>query len=178
MTGAATLDYGYREETLEHAARVQRQLLPRSVPAIPGYEFFAYYQAAHSVGGDYYDFISLSDDRLAIVVGDVSGKDVPAALIGARFAGDTRNLISSEAAPAQAAIRFNKRFYNAGLDERFITLSRALSAEVRRFIHCSAGHPPLLLRRTDGSVEEHYRSSVAFRLGSCLVPSTSRRASS
>lgn len=171
MTSLVTPGMDYREQALRRAARVQRQLLPKSVPTVPGYEFFAYYKAAHMVSGDYYDFISLSHDRLAIALGDVSGKGVPAALIGARFSGDTRYCVLAETAPAPAATRLNKQFCEVGFEEGFITLSLGmLELEARRFIHCSAGHPSLLIRRTDGSIEEHGAEIGGTPLG--IMPST------
>ena len=65
---------------LKLAEQVQKRFLPQSVPEIPGFEFFAHYDPAYEVGGDYYDFVPLPGDRCAIAVGDVSGKGVAAAL--------------------------------------------------------------------------------------------------
>src|SRR3954471_3662601 len=65
---------------LELARGVQRGLLPPRLPAVPGYEFFAHYESVYEVGGDYYDFILLPRHRLAVLVGDVAGKGVVAAL--------------------------------------------------------------------------------------------------
>ena len=67
------------------AGQVQRRIMPQ-IPASPGYEFFAYYQPAYTVGGDYYDFVRLPPDRLAVVLGDVSGKGIAAAMMMAQFA--------------------------------------------------------------------------------------------
>ena len=166
MTSIVTPDGNHREQVLRRAAHVQRQLLPKSVPTVPGYEFFVHYRAACSVGGDYYDFIPLPHDRLAIALGDVSGKDVPAALIGARFSGDTRYCVLVETAPASAAARLNKRFLDVGFDEGFITLSLGvLDVRARRFTYCSAGHPPILIRRADGRIEEYGQEIDGFPLG-------------
>src|SRR5206468_4243417 len=65
---------------LELAHQVQMSFLPRELPRVPGYDFFAMYQSAQEVGGDYYGFIPLPDGRLAAALGDVAGKGVPAAL--------------------------------------------------------------------------------------------------
>ncbi len=70
---------------LEMAAEVQRNFLPQDLPQLPGYEFYAFYQAAREVGGDYYDFIPLPDQRLGVTLGDVAGKGMPAALLMARL---------------------------------------------------------------------------------------------
>jgi sigma-B regulation protein RsbU (phosphoserine phosphatase) len=63
------------------ARKVQVGFLPKKFPDLPGYEFFAYYSPAQSVGGDYYDFITLPHGRIAVVLGDVAGKGVAAALL-------------------------------------------------------------------------------------------------
>ena len=80
------------DRDLKLAEQVQKRFLPQSVPEIPGYEFFAHYDPAYEVGGDYYDFVPLPGNRLAIALGDVSGKGVAAALMMAKFSGDTRVL--------------------------------------------------------------------------------------
>jgi len=69
------------EQELQVARLIQQTLLPKSLPGIPGYDVAAYYQPAREVGGDFYDFLELKDDRLGLVVGDVSGKGVPAAIV-------------------------------------------------------------------------------------------------
>ena len=78
------------EEENKAATKVQLGFLPQSFPILPGYEFFAHYTAARTVGGDYYDFIPLPDGQLAVLLGDVSGKGVPAALLMARLSGEAR----------------------------------------------------------------------------------------
>ena len=66
---------------LEQAAEIQRQFLPREIPQIPGLELAGYNAPCRTVGGDYYDFVSYPDGQVAIVVGDVCGKGMPAALL-------------------------------------------------------------------------------------------------
>ena len=85
---------------LRIAEQVQKRFLPQVVPTVQGYEFFAHYQPTYQVGGDYYDFVPLSGDRMAVALGDVSGKGVAAALMMAKFSGDTRSCILTENAPA------------------------------------------------------------------------------
>src|ERR671915_414668 len=69
------------EQELRVARRIQQTLLPKSVPGLPGYQIAAYYRPAREVGGDFYDFLELEDGRLGLVVGDVTGHGVPAALM-------------------------------------------------------------------------------------------------
>jgi serine phosphatase RsbU (regulator of sigma subunit) len=69
------------EQELRVAERIQRALLPRDLPALEGWEIAHDYQPAREVGGDFYDFLPLSDGRLGVIIGDVSGKGIPAALV-------------------------------------------------------------------------------------------------
>jgi serine phosphatase RsbU (regulator of sigma subunit)/pSer/pThr/pTyr-binding forkhead associated (FHA) protein len=154
------------ERDLKLAEQVQKRFLPQSVPSIAGFEFFAHYNPAFEVGGDYYDFVSLPQGRLAVTLGDVSGKGVAAALMMAKFSGDTRYCIHTENSPGAAAIVLNRLLFNAGIEEKFITLSLSvLDLERRRLIYCSAGHLPLLVRRADGKVEELGEEIAGFPLG-------------
>lgn len=155
------------ERDLRLAEQVQKRFLPQSVPAVNGYQFFAHYHAAYEVGGDYYDFVPLPNDRLAIALGDVAGKGVAAALMMAKFSGDTRYCILTEDAPAAAADRLNELLCAAGIEEKFITLSLGVLDVPRRALTlCSAGHLPVLVRRKGGRVEEVGGTDIAgFPLG-------------
>ena len=87
------------DRDLKLAEQVQKRFLPQGVPTVAGYEFFAYYQATYEVGGDYYDFVPLPGDRMAVAIGDVAGKGVAAALMMAKFSGDTRYCIPDRKCP-------------------------------------------------------------------------------
>lgn len=86
------------EQELRVARLIQQTLLPKAVPEPPGWQVVAYYQPAREVGGDFYDFIDLPDGRLGLVVGDVAGKGVPAALVMAT----TRSILRGAAQPAKS----------------------------------------------------------------------------
>lgn len=151
---------------LSLANKVQASFLPKSVPSAPGYEFFAYYHAAHEVGGDYYDFVPLPGNRLAIALGDVSGKGVAAALMMAKFSGDTRYWILTENEPGPVASGLNDTLCDAGIEEKFITLSLGvLDLTTAELTLCSAGHLPILVRRANGRVEEFGEEIAGFPLG-------------
>jgi phosphoserine phosphatase RsbU/P len=165
----ALLEHERLARELKIAEQVQHQLLPRTVPEVPGYEFFAYYHAAHEIGGDYFDFVPLPENRLGIALGDVSGKGIAAALIMAKFSGDTRLKLVAEGSAAAAACALNTSLFEAGIDERFITLCLLVLEPSTRCVQlCSAGHPPVLLRRADGTVEELGKDVRGFPLG--IVP--------
>lgn len=154
------------DHDLKLAETVQKRFLPQTVPKVPGYEFYAHYHPAYEVGGDYYDFVSLPNNRTAIALGDVSGKGVAAALIMAKFSGDTRYCILTENAPAAAAIELNALLCAAGIDERFITMTLSvLDHESHRLTYCSAGHLPMIVRRAGGQVEEFGEDVAGFPLG-------------
>jgi serine phosphatase RsbU (regulator of sigma subunit)/pSer/pThr/pTyr-binding forkhead associated (FHA) protein len=154
---------------LKLAEQVQKRFLPQSVPVIQGYEFFAHYDPAYEVGGDYYDFVPLPGNRVAIALGDVSGKGVAAALMMAKFSGDTRYCILTENSPASAANELNALLFSAAIEEKFITLSLSvLDTQKRVLAITSAGHLPVMIRRSDGTVEEIGDEIAGFPLG--IIP--------
>mgnify|MGYP000883690516 CR=1 FL=1 len=154
------------DRDLKQATHIQKLFLPRSVPKVAGYEFFAHYNAAYEVGGDYYDFVQLPGNRLAVVVADVSGKGVAAALMMAKFSGDTRFCILTEDAPAPAADALNQLLCDAGIEEKFITLGLGiLDPSTGRVTVSSAGHPPLLVKRKAGHVDALAIDKIGFPLG-------------
>jgi sigma-B regulation protein RsbU (phosphoserine phosphatase) len=154
---------------LKLAEQVQKRFLPQSVPAIPGFEFFAHYDPAYEVGGDYYDFVALPGHRLAIALGDVSGKGVAAALMMAKFSGDTRYCILTENSPAAAANELNALLFSAAIEEKFITLSLSvLDTEKNTLAIASAGHLPVMIRRSNGTVDEIGEDIAGFPLG--IIP--------
>ena len=147
------------------AGQVQRGIMP-AVPAAPGYEFFAYYQPVYPVGGDYYDFVPLPHGRLAVVVGDVAGKGMPAAMMMAQFASETRHRVRLASAPETAAAALNGQLHEYDMEELFITLCLGvLEFGPRRFTYCSAGHPLPLIRRADGRIEEQGVDDAGYPLG-------------
>lgn len=149
-------------QTYEHELAIGRKmqlaLLPGSPPQVPGWTFASYYEAARQVGGDFYDFIQADDDpgRLWLVVADVTGKGVPAAL----FMAVARTMIRAESelgrSPAEVLARVNGLILGDRGSPLFLS---ALYAELElgsgRLRYASAGHDgPLCLRRASGRVEE------------------------
>jgi phosphoserine phosphatase RsbU/P len=153
---AETISQERIKRELAFARQVQQGFLPRTMPCLPGYEFWAFYEAAGQVGGDYYDFVTLPDGRQAVLVADVSGKGVPAALLMARFSSDVKvSLLTSGHDPAVAVARLNEQLCDAGLDDRFVTLSLSVVDPIKHVVHVvSAGHMSPIVRRADGSVVE------------------------
>src|SRR5262249_26239853 len=153
------------DRDLKIAEQVQKRFLPRKVPTIAGYEFFAHYQPTYQVGGDYYDFVPLDDNRIALAVADVSGKGVAASLMMAKSSRATRFCIMAENSPAAAATRVNNLFCAAGIDDKFITLGLCvLDTSTGKVTSASAGHTPILIRRADGRVDEIGQDTVGLPL--------------
>jgi serine phosphatase RsbU (regulator of sigma subunit)/pSer/pThr/pTyr-binding forkhead associated (FHA) protein len=138
---------------LELAYQVQLSFLPQQLPEVPGYEFFAHYEPALQVGGDYYGFVPLGGSRLAITVGDVAGKGIPAALLMAKLSSDTRFCLLTHPDPAKAVTALNDLLYpyTSPMD-RFVTLATAvLDTETHTITLISGGHPsPLLYHKAEG----------------------------
>jgi serine phosphatase RsbU (regulator of sigma subunit) len=133
---------------------------------LPGYQFFAKSLAAYELGGDYYDFIPVSPDRVAIVLADVSGKGIQAALTLAKFSSDVRHCLLTAQTPASAVEALNQVLCKTGLQERFIKLSLGLLDRLTsRLTLCSAGSLPILLRRANGQIEQIGDDIAGFPLG-------------
>ena len=139
---------------LEIATGIQQSFLPDSVPVIAGIELAAKNIPALEVGGDFYDFIPVAKDQWGLVIADVSGKGVPAAL----FMALSRTLIRAStlvnADPAQSIGHANKMIYDDARSNMFVTLFYAiLDARTMTLNYVNAGHnPPLLLQGTSSSV--------------------------
>jgi phosphoserine phosphatase RsbU/P len=154
------------QRDLELAHKVQRGLLPAAPPSIDGYHFFDFYEPANQVGGDYYDYIELSGHRLAVVVGDVSGKGVAAALLMAKLSGEVRYCLASEPDPASAMDRINVGFSRSGWQDRFVTFVLAVLDTARHEITIvNAGHMAPLLCRANHSVDEIGWEQAGLPLG-------------
>ncbi len=109
------------EQDLALARQVQQAFLPASSPQISGLEFFDFYGPADEVGGDYFDYISLSHDRLAVIVADVVGHGVAAAMLMAKLSAEARYCLASHDNLAEAISLLNARMSSFQL-ERFVTL--------------------------------------------------------
>jgi serine phosphatase RsbU (regulator of sigma subunit) len=140
------------EQDLALAERIQQSFLPRRIPQVPGYAFSARYDPAYEVGGDFYDFIELPQQRIGLVVGDVAGKGVSAALYMARLTRDLRFSALAEPDPGRVLQRMNVAVGEAGHDDIFVTLLYAvLDLRSARFYFANAGHMPPIVR----SLGEH-----------------------
>lgn len=141
---------------IELAVEVQKCFLPNKLPDVPQYDFFAHYKAAREVGGDFYGFLNMPNNRLALSVGDVAGKGVPAALLMARVSGDVNLAVLSEKDAAHAVMKLNCLFHQAGISDRFVAFLLCILDPATGIVTLvNGGQVPPLLRRADGTVEEY-----------------------
>jgi sigma-B regulation protein RsbU (phosphoserine phosphatase) len=135
------------EQELEVAREIQHRLLPKSLPKIPGLEVHAMNVPSKWVGGDYYDVIPLSDGRIGLVIADVSGKGVPAALLMASLQSSLRAEAHPGRSPSEVVSALNKVIYEHTSGGTFVTIFYALLDFAEAVItYCNAGQsPPILI---------------------------------
>lgn len=139
------------ERQLDVARDVQLELLPHAPPTIAGLEVVAVCRQAVAVGGDYYDFLPLGNGHFGLIIADISGKGVPAALLMASLQASTRSLFPTTPDPAVLAGRLNEALCQRSPAAHYATAFVASYVpETRRLTYCNAGHlPPLILRHGD-----------------------------
>ena len=131
---------------LAHAQRIQLQMLPATLPSIPGVDMGAAIQAARSVGGDLYEVMRLGTDRLAFAIGDVSGKGIPAALYMALVSSLLRSEAREEVDPETVVRRINLHLSERDMESMFVTLLYGeADLRDRRLRLVRAGHERPLL---------------------------------
>jgi len=134
------------EEQLEVAAQIQRRLLPQASPEVKGWELRGVSQSCYEIGGDYFDYLRLSDGRLGLVIADVSGKGVGAALLMAAFQASLRALAGT-CPPVELLERLNKVMFENSPAAKYVTAFYGeLDPATGEFIYVNAGHnPPLVV---------------------------------
>jgi sigma-B regulation protein RsbU (phosphoserine phosphatase) len=128
-------------EDMRLAEMIQEGLLPKGAPEIAGYDVAGASMAAGHVGGDYFDFIPLRDNRWAFALGDVSGKGVPAALLMANLQATLRSQVLQDTSCHQCVTNCNKLLYLSTTHDRFATLFYGrLDVRSNVLTYCNAGH--------------------------------------
>ncbi|MCL6629571.1 MAG: SpoIIE family protein phosphatase [Armatimonadetes bacterium] len=158
-------------ERERHIAKVlQKALVPAEPFISDNYPAAALYCAAYeeaSVGGDFYDVFHLKDERMAILIGDVSGKGVEAASIASSARNIVRAIVYTAPSPSVAFARSNEILCTQGTDSSFITAFLAfLDPLTGRVTYSSAGHPPAAILRADGKIEFAAVGSIPL----CVLP--------
>lgn len=151
------------QEEIRLASRIQQELLPKEAPSIPGYDIAGKSIPAQVVGGDYFDFISIEGGTLAVCLGDVTGKGLPASLLMANTQATLRGQAFLKAPPKECIGRANKLLHQSTDPEKFVTLFYGILDPVRHELSYSnaAQDPPILVAR-DGSVRRLEAGGVAL----------------
>lgn len=142
------------QRDLEQAGEIQRGLLPMEIPRTDGLEVAGFNEPCRTVGGDYYDFFPYPDGKLAVVLADVAGKGMPAALMMSGLHARTHLLLEDATPPGAFLTRLNRSMVGFCPANRFITMATVLIDPLSGdLLYSSAGHNPAVLIRSNGSVE-------------------------
>jgi phosphoserine phosphatase RsbU/P len=163
------------ERDLVGVAAMQRRILPKTLPCGQGAVFAAYYQASTYAGGDYYDVISLPDGQFGIIVADVSGHGISAAIVMAMIRAAVHAFPGFACDPSEMLRYLNRHFeFLRGSPIFFTALSALVSSTERSVAVACAGHPPPLLLHNGAvcSLAVNATMPVLMMMGSAAIPET------
>lgn len=164
------LRFEQQEREFEKAREIQQALLPGRIPQAPGIEIAGAWQPARAVGGDYYDVLELGDGRLALVIADVSGKGIPAALLMSNLQAAVKALAYESAAPRDLCERVNRVISSNISVGKFITFFYGvLDTRTMRLRYSNAGHLWPILWRAAGGVERLDAGGLILGVSSSAV---------
>jgi serine phosphatase RsbU (regulator of sigma subunit) len=142
------------EQELRVARLIQHAFLPKDLPALPGWQVAAYYQPARAVGGDFYDFIPFEDGRLGLVIGDVTDKGIPAALLMTTARNILRSVAQTEMSPGKVLAQTNNLLCPDMPPNMFVTCLYAILDPASGLLrYANAGHDQPYQQRIDGVSE-------------------------
>ncbi len=157
------------ERDLDLARKIQQGLLPQCIPNMRGLDICGEMIPAMQVGGDYYDLIQISDSKLFVVVGDVSGKGLSASLYMTKLQTMIKLHCSEDKSPKDILIDINKRIYTEMDKSWFVTITLALfDLEKRTLTFCRAGHMPVL-QATNGTVQSYRTQGLGVGIEKGIV---------
>ena len=146
---------------LQAAAEIQLKLLPEKPPTYQGFDFATMFRSSTSVSGDFYDFIPLTDTRIGVVLGDVKGHGIPAALLMVMIQTASRLLSNQAHCPATILKRINTLlFHNTDLEQFATIVYGILDLDTGRFTYANGGHCPPIHFITDSANAEHPNNSM------------------
>jgi phosphoserine phosphatase RsbU/P len=172
------------QQEIQVASEIQKNLLPKELPSIEGYDIYAINIPAREVGGDYYDFIKISETKTAIALGDVSGKGLPASMLMANLQATLRGQLLFCNCAKDCVKRANSMLFRSTDTSKFVTLFFGiLDAEQHTLTYCNAGHNEPIFIQNDNknkldkggmllSIFEHIdydEEEILFDKGSTLV---------
>lgn len=150
------------QHEMETARQIQLSILPRGIPSLPGLDIAARYIPMKSVAGDFYDFIVIDEKRIGILVADVSGHGMPAALISSMLKIALAAQISCASDPARVLAGLNQALCGK-FQGHFVTAAYVLvDTEKQQLSYAGAGHPPLIVWDNSGGVSREYLENGLF----------------
>ena len=163
---AEAVERAHLEHQLQVARLIQQTLLPKETPSPPGWQMSGHYQPAHAVGGDFYDFLHFEDGRLGLIIGDVTDKGVPAALLMATTRSLLRTVAQGVHSPGQVLQQVNELLGTEIPPKMFVTcLYAILDTTTGRMQYANAGHNlPYRSRPGNGQVTELRASGMPLGL--------------
>jgi serine phosphatase RsbU (regulator of sigma subunit)/catechol 2,3-dioxygenase-like lactoylglutathione lyase family enzyme len=153
-------------QELEIAKQVQARLFPQRLPALSTLEYAGACVQSRQVGGDYYDFLDLGQERLGLVIGDIAGKGIAAALLMANLQANLRSQCAiAVEQPEQLLRSVNRLFYENTADNAYATLFYSeFDDQTRRLRYANCGHLPCLILHPDDSVEHLHSTAPVLGL--------------
>lgn len=151
-------------QELEIAKQVQARLFPQILPALRTLDYAGVCIQARAVGGDYYDFMDLGRGRIGLVIGDIAGKGIAAALLMANLQANLRSQSAIALDEPQRMLQsVNRLFYENTIDSAYATLIFAeYDDNLRRLRYISCGHHPALILKRDGTIEKLHSTSTVL----------------
>ena len=146
-----TMEKARMEQEMRIAAEIQQALLPKSGRVGSYFRAAAASIPCRSIGGDFYDYVDMTDGSLGFALGDVAGKGPPAALLSAMMQGIFAAQAASSDGPSQTIARVNLALYRRGIESRFVTLMYGVLDADGNLLYCNAGHNPPLVISSSGS---------------------------
>ena len=151
------------EGEFAQARAIQQVLLPMHFPRLDGFEITGRAQPAHSVGGDYFDTLALGDGKVAVCIGDVAGKGMPAALLMANLQAAVKATAGPDVSPKRLCENVKRVVGDNLSGGKFISFFYGvIDSAARTLTYTNAGHCPPILARADGSVERLMRGGPTF----------------
>ncbi len=157
------------ESEIEVAGEIQKMLIPSALPNLDNYEFFAYHRPSKSIGGDYYDFF-LKSNSLSIILADVAGKGIPAALLMANMQATVHTIIQKYQSNKEIVSIINNHLYSVTTPDKYATLVWGnVNLIDHTFAYIIAGHiPPILFSKKNKGIHSIELTRACLPVG--MIP--------
>jgi sigma-B regulation protein RsbU (phosphoserine phosphatase) len=149
------------ESEISIALEIQKNLLPKEPPITENFDIYGFSLPTYQVGGDYFDYIKIDENRLLLAIADVSGKGIPASLIMANTQAALRVLARNKIDPVSIANQINSLLYENTSPDKFVTcFFGVLDQTNNQFTYLNAGHNPPYLFKSDGTMHELHEGGL------------------